>query len=311
LVEAYDLVIVGAGPAGLTAAIFASSMGLKTLVLEGRAVGGQAAEAPIVENYPGFLSVPGDELVRLMYEQAKNLGAEIRFPERVVELELKGPVKRVITEEDVYEGKAVIIACGAKHRALGVPGEDEFSKGGGVSYSVRCDAPLFKGKTVAVVGGGNSAASAALMLNGLAGKVYMVQMLERLTADRILRDRVVKAGIEVLYNTVVKAFEGDKVVKRIVLRNLKTGEVKRLDVDGVLIAIGTVPEGEVVKRAGVAVDENGYVIVDRFMKTSIEGVFAAGDITGDPKYLAKAVGEGAVAAISASNYVKTLSGEKP
>ncbi|WXG40461.1 MAG: thioredoxin-disulfide reductase [Candidatus Freyarchaeum deiterrae] len=299
-----QLLICGAGPAGLSAAIYAGRFGLDTVVLEEKVSGGQAAMAANVENYPGFTSIRGMELMDVMRKQAEQSGSEIRDLVPVKKIEREGEKFKIVSQTDTYIVDAVIIATGREHTKLGVPGEERLT-GRGVSYCATCDGPLFKGKRVLVVGGGNTACSEALYLSEIAGKVHMAHRRDDLRAEayykRVLQDR----EVHIHWNTEVKEIEGDKIVKRIRLFNNKTGEEILLDVDAVFIAVGYEPMSEIAREAGVEVDNEGYIIVDREQKTNVEGIFAAGDVTGGGVFqIAKAVGEGTTAAINAYLYIR-------
>ena len=297
----YDLIIIGVGPAGLSAAIYSARMGLKTLVL-GESLG-LAAEATIIENYPGFRRISGLELVEKMREQAEEFGAVIHLPETVVDLDLKGKIKSVKTEASTYKCGAIIIATGCIHRKLNIPGEEEF-KGKGVSYCVTCDGPFFKGKKVAVVGGGNAAATAALYLKDLASNVFLIHRREDLRADEILKRRVIDSGVSILFNSEVKAIVGRNFVEKVVVFNKKTGEENLLEIDGVFIYVGEEPQSGLAKKAGVLVDDEGFIIVNRRQETNIEGVYAAGDVTGNVRQIGTAVGEGITAAVNSYLYLR-------
>jgi len=301
----WDLIIIGAGPAGLSAAIYAARMGLDVLVVEKGLAGGLLLEVPFIENYPGFpKGVSGPDLAKLMAEQARSSGAEIRELEEAVELDLRGDVKAVRTSKASYEARAVLIATGSSHRKLGVPGEEEF-RGRGVSYCGLCDGPLFKGKRVLVVGGGNAAATTALFLSDLASEVLLVHRRDVLRAEEALVRRLAEKGIKLILNSVVVAIEGDEVVRAVRLRNVKTGEERSLEVDGVFIQIGEVPNSELAARAGVEVDERGFIIVDVRQRTNLPGVYAAGDVTNHPvKQVATAVSQGIVAAVEAYGFIR-------
>ncbi len=300
--ERWELIIVGAGPAGLAAGAHAARSGLRTLILDGKLSGGLAAEAPLIENYPGILSISGRELIDRMIEQCKRFGAEIKELEEVLELELTADEKVVRTIRGDYATSAVIIATGSRHKELEVPGEREFL-GKGVSYCALCDGPFFKGKKVLVVGGGNAAAASALYLVELASNVKLVHRRSQLRADEILVRELRRKGVELLLNAELKEVRGDKVVKSaIISRGDKADEI---EVDGVFIQVGEVPNSEVAKRAGVIVDESGYIIVDNGQRTNVPGVFAAGDVTNCPvKQVGTAVGQGIVAAAGAYRYVR-------
>lgn len=301
--EERELVIVGGGPAGLSAAIYASRLGLDVVLFEAKVVGGQAAEAAVVENYPGFDSIRGMELVERMRQQAEKYGCEIREMEAVKRITREDGKFRVVTSLGEYLAKAVIIATGRERRKLGVPGEEEF-KGRGVSYCATCDAPLYRGKRVLVVGGGNTAASEALYLSEGAREVHLVHRRSDLRAEKVLKERLKERNVIFHWNSVVKKIEGDKLVRRVVIQNLESGEEKVLEVDGVFIAVGEVPSSSIASELGVKLDEEGYIVVDRNQRTNVEGVFAAGDVTGGVMQIVKAAGEGAVAAVNAYLYIR-------
>jgi len=298
-----QLVICGAGPAGLSAGIYAGRFGLDAVVLEAKVSGGQAGEAAIIENYPGFIKIRGMELMDVMRKQAELSGCEIRDLEPVKRIEKDGEKIRVVSEAETYVADAVIIATGREHRKLGVPGEEKLT-GRGVSYCATCDGPLFKGKRVLVVGGGNTACSEALYLSDVAGEVNLVHRRDDLRAEAYYKRVLKEKGVRIHWNTEVKEIEGDKVVERIRLFNNKTGEESVMDIDAVFIAVGHKPVSEVAREAGVKLDDEGYIIVDREQKTNIEGIFAAGDVTGGVFQIATAVGEGAAAAVNAYLYIR-------
>ena len=300
-----EVLVVGAGPAGLSAALYASRMGLETLVLEKGLAGGLMLEIPVLENYPGFPDgISGQELAELMARQARKHGAEIREMEEAIRMDLKGEPKVVETRKATYEAKAVVIATGCSHRTLGVPGEEEF-RGRGVSYCGLCDGPLFRGRRVLVVGGGNAAATTALFLSDLASEVFLVHRRDALRAEEALVRRMAEKGVKLILSSVVVAIEGDDVVRAVRLRNVKTGEESGLQVDGVFIQVGEVPNSELAAKAGVDVDERGFIIVDGRQRTNIPGVYAAGDVTNHPvKQVATAVGQGVVAAVEAYGFIR-------
>jgi thioredoxin reductase (NADPH) len=287
----------------LSAAIYAGRFGLDTVVLEEKVSGGQAALAAIVENYPGFISVRGMELMDVMRKQAEQSGSEIHDLEPVKKMERDGGKIKIVSEKDTYIADAVIIATGREHVKLGVPGEGRLV-GRGVSYCATCDGPLFRGKRVLVVGGGNTACSEALYLSEVAGEVNLVHRRDDLRAEAYYKRVLSERGVKIHWNTEVKEIVGDKIVKSVRLFNNKTGEESLLDVDAVFIAVGYKPMSEIAKEMGVKLDGDGYIIVDREQKTNIEGVFAAGDITGGVFQIAKAVGEGATAAVNAYLYIR-------
>jgi len=301
--EKWELVIIGAGAAGLTAGLYGARSGLKTLILEEKIAGGTTVDAPIIENYPGFLSISGRELMQKMAEQCKKFGVEIHELEKVEKLELDG-TKKVVTDKNIYEASAIIIATGTRHRRLGVPGEEEFG-GRGVSYCAVCDAPFFKDKRVLVVGGGNSAAITALYLSELASTVKLVHRRAQLRAEEALVRKLKRKNVEILWNTEVKEIKGDTLVKTTIIYNNKTGETDTLEVDGVFVQVGEIPNSEFAKKAEINVDRAGYIVVDTHQRTNKEGVYAAGDITNRPvKQIGTAVGEGIIAATDAYGYIR-------
>jgi len=303
--EHWDVVIIGAGPAGLTAGIYSARSGLKTLVLEERTSGGAAADTPLVDNYPGFPDgIGGRDLSDRMAKHCRKVGAEIRELEEVAGLELGDEKNIVKTDRTAYTASAVIIASGCHYRTLGVPGESEF-RGRGVSYCALCDGAFFKGRRVLVVGGGNSAAVSAIYLSNLASDVKLAHRRSQLRAEKALEEDLHAQGVKILWNTELKEIMGDKKVVKAVLLSNKTGETTKIDVDGVFIQVGEVPNSEFAKEAGIAVDEGGYIIVDDRQRTSIDGVYAAGDVTKSPvKQIGTAVGQAIIAANEAFGHIK-------
>ncbi|MEM3579094.1 MAG: thioredoxin-disulfide reductase [Candidatus Bathyarchaeia archaeon] len=303
--ETWDLIIIGAGPAGLTAGIYAARSGMKALIIEEKIAGGTVGDAPIIENYPGFEKISGVELAQKIAAQCRKLGTVIHEFERVAALDLKSEEKIVKTDKGVYKAKTVIIASGSIHSELGVPGEREF-RGRGVSYCGICDGPLFKGKRVLVVGGGNSAVATALYLAELASEVKVAHRRDAFRAEEArVKTLIEKRNVEVLWNTEVKEIKGDKIVGKAVLINNKTGETFELPVDGVFIQVGEIPNSKLAREAGVELDEHGYIVVDVRQRTNILGVYAAGDVTNHPvKQVGTAVGQGITAALEAYGYVK-------
>lgn len=297
----YDLIIVGGGPAGLTAAIYSARNKIKTLVLARD--NGVLSYATTIENYPGFRSISGIELVEKFKEQAKEFGAEINEREvlRISKIDSKFEVE---TREQAYEGKAIILALGTEKARLNIEDEDKFI-GKGISYCAICDAPFFKNKIVAVVGGSNSAATSALELAQHAKKVYIIYRKERMRCEEILSKKLDEKGVEIIPNSIVKKVEGDKVLKRVVIN--RGGKEERLELDGLFIEIGYVPSSAIAKNLGVKLDNN-FIKVNNKMETNIEGVFAAGDITtgsGGLRQIVTACAEGAIAATSAFKYLKS------
>jgi thioredoxin reductase (NADPH) len=303
--ESWDLIIIGGGAAGLAAGIYAARSGLETLVLEEKMAGGTTADAPLVENYPGFQSISGMELAQKMVAQCKGTGVIIREFEKVLSLDLNGEKKIVKTNRTVLETETVIIASGSHYREIGVPGEKEFL-GKGVSYCGICDGPLFKGKRVLVVGGGNSALITALYIAGLASEVKVAHRRDAFRAEEALVKALKeKANIEILWNSEVKEIKGEKLVNKVTIFNRNTGETKELLVDGVFVQVGETPNSQLAKEAGVEVDKDEYVMIDIRQRTNIAGVYAAGDVTNHPvKQVGTAVGQGITAALEAYGYIR-------
>jgi thioredoxin reductase (NADPH) len=303
--ENWDLIIIGAGAAGLAAGIYGARSGLKTLLIEEKMPGGTTADAPIVENYPGFFKISGAELADKKVLHAKKTGAIIHELETVTALDLKGEKKIVKTAHAEYEASAIIIATGAHYREMGVKGEKEF-RGRGVSYCGVCDGPFFKGKRVLVVGGGNSACITTLYLSGLAAEVVVVHRKEAFRAENALvKDIESKGNVKVYWNTEVKEIKGEKTVKTAVLYDTKTGETRELPVDGVFVQIGESPNSQLAKESGVEVEEDGSIKIDINQRTNIPGVYAAGDVTNHPvRQIGTAVGQGITAALEAYGFIR-------
>lgn len=298
----YDLIILGAGPAGLTAGIYAARGGLNAVIVESKAVGGQAALTAEIENYPGFASVSGYELVSLMQAQCEALGVSFVF-DAPVALALEGDVKRVDTAySGTLEARAVVLATGALPRTLGIERESELM-GGGVSYCATCDGAFFRGKPVAVVGGGNTAVEDALYLEKFASEVYLIHRRDALRADAILADRVKNSGVHIVWDSVVTALDGDKKLQSVTLKNVKSGDTSSLAVNGLFVAVGQKPATEGL--TGVELD-GGYIVTDSEMRTSLPGVFAAGDVR--KKTLRQVVTAAADGAVAAESAIKFLNG---
>jgi len=305
--ELFDLIIVGAGPAGLTACLYASRSLLKTLLLEKGPVGGQVIYTDLIENYPGFPGgISGYELIERIQKQLEDY--EYQFlQEEVIDLREVEEVKEVhLSSGKVLKAKAVILALGAKPRKLGVPGEKEFT-GRGVSYCAICDGPFFKGEEVAVIGGGNTALQEALYLTKYVKKVYLIHRRETFRATSILQERVKKnPQIEIIIPAVVEEIKGEDRVEKLVYRDLKSNKKRELEVAGVFIFIGHEPETGWLKGK-LEMDESGFIIVDREMRTSRPGIFACGDCVSKKfRQIINACGEGAVAALNAEEYIKNL-----
>lgn len=298
----YDVIILGAGPAGLTAAIYTGRAWLKTLILESGSIGGNAAIADKIDNYPGFpMGIMGEELMDNFRQQAERFGAEIRN-EEVVSIENTLEAKKVITPEGEYLARALIIATGAKRRELGVVGEHEFM-GRGVSYCATCDGAFFRGFPVAVVGGGESALKEALYLADIASKVYLIHRREGFRATRDTVDKLIKhPKIERKLNRVVKRVEGDTLMSRLILQDVATQAEEVLEVEGLFVSIGLVAGAEFT--GGLLEMRDGYILTDEDMQTSVPGIFAAGDIRAKRmRQVASAVGDGAQAGMAVSDYL--------
>jgi len=304
--ELFDVIIIGGGPSGLTAAIYASRMGMKTLLLERELFGGRAIYAPIVENFPGFPEgISGAELTERMVKQAEKFGIEVKFPEEVLDLELDGTIKTVTTRNGQYQSLAIIIATGTQRKKLLVSGETEFL-GRGVSYCAVCDGPLFRGKTIAVIGYDDEALEDALHLSGFSKNVYLITPNEELDAAETLVNEFEKRENIKVVKARVKAILGDGSVKAVSILDSRSNEETEISVDGVFISLGGVPMTDLVKKAGTMVDERGCIKVDRRQTTNVEGVYAAGDCTCGGMQIVTAVGEGAMAAMQASRYIKNI-----
>jgi len=304
-----DVIIIGAGPAGLTAAQYAARANLRVVVLEELAVGGQALLINRLENYPGSPDViSGFELIRSMEEQARGFGAQISF-ETVSKVEKGHELFIITTSAGQRMAHAVIVASGAKHKELGVRGEKEFN-GRGVSYCATCDGSFFKGKPMLVIGGGDAACDEATYLANLSDRIIHIHRRDRFRAQKALAERVLKnKNIEVRFNTECLEIMGSDKVNRVRLKNNKTQEIYEEEVAAVFIFVGTVPRTSFL--SGVNLDHGGYIITDCFMETNIKGLFAAGDVRATPfRQIVVAAGEGAVAAHTASLYLDELKGER-
>lgn len=297
----YDVIIIGAGPAGLCAGIYATRGGLKTAVIECKSVGGQAQTAADIQNYPGIISTSGFDLCYTMMNQCSSFGAEFIFDE-ITAVSLDENVKKItLASGQIVESKTVIIASGASARKLDVENEENFI-GKGVSYCATCDGAFFKGKTVAVIGGGNTAAEDALYLEKLASKVYLVHRRDALRADKILCDRLEKSIVSIVWDSVVQSLSGEDKVAQITLKNVKTDALTSLSVDGVFVAIGQIPNSQLFENVGKTA--SGYIITNEVMRTSVDGVYAVGDVRN--KTLRQVVTACADGAIAADDIIKTL-----
>ena len=290
-----DLVIVGAGPAGLTAGIYASRAGLTGIVLDSSIAGGQLAVTPVVENYPGFSSIGGKELVAALLAQARAY-LPVHEGEEVLDIKL-GRTVEVYTSQAVYTTRALMVATGATWKALGIDGEERLL-GRGISYCASCDGYLYKGKNVLIVGGGNTALTDALHLKNLGVNVRIVHRRDSFRAEQRLQDAVTREEIPVLWNRTVETLEGKEKLTGVILRDTVTNEVETLPVDGLFLAIGIIPNTGVVAHLGVGMRPDGYIRTDGQGRTNLPRIYAAGDVTGGVQQIVTAVSEGGVAAMS-------------
>ncbi len=299
----YDVVIIGGGPAGLTAGLYTARAGLKSILLERGVFGGQIINARLVENYPGFPEgISGAELGEFMYQQAIKYNLET-FTTEVTEVKPKN-IYEVSTTEGSIQTKSIIIAAGSEYRKLDVDGEKRLS-GYGISYCATCDGLFFRGRNVAVVGGGDTAITDALELIQHANKVYVIHRRDKLRAGKFLQQRALThPKLEFIWNTVVDEILGDKMLSELTLYNVKTGQRSILKVDGVFIAVGLIPNSCIFSNI-LELDNNGYIITDQTMATSAAGIFAAGDIRkNSARQIATAVGDGVTAAMTTFKFIQ-------
>ncbi len=290
-----DLVIVGAGPAGLTAAIYAERAGLDSVVIERGNIGGQVAITPVVENYPGFTRIGGKTLMDMMAQQAAQY-TDIHQGEEVLDVSRTDAQFDIRTNRASYTAKALLISAGAVSKKLDLPGEKEF-QGKGISYCASCDGYFYKdGKKVAVIGGGNTAATEALYLKNIGVDVTIIHRRDKLRAEKFLQDSLAANNIPIIWNTTVSEIRGDRFLKDVVLENVKDGTKSTMPVDGLFIAIGYVPNNELAQKLSIETDDEGYIKTGKGYRTNVPGVYAAGDITGGFKQIVTAVGQGATAA---------------
>lgn len=302
----FDVIIIGGGPAGYSAALYTARASLNTLVIERMSVGGQMTLTGDIENYPGFdEGVDGFTLGMKMMQGAEKFGARTEYAE-VISVELHGEIKKINTTSGEFFAKVVIIASGANARQLGVEGENELI-GRGVHYCAHCDGRFYKGKTVVVVGGGNSAVSDALYLSRLAGKVYLVHRRDTLRATKIYHEPLLKAeNIEFVFDSVIDEFIAEKRVNAVNVSNVKNGEKRTIECDGVFVSVGREPVTEFLGGA-LPLDKNGYIVADETTKTDIAGVFAVGDVrTKALRQVVTAASDGAVAAHFAEEYLSGI-----
>lgn len=302
----YDVIIAGAGPAGMTAAVYASRANLDTALMERGVPGGQMVDTEDIENYPGYESILGAELSNKMFEHAKKFGAEYIYG-NISEVIDHGHYKEVIAGDKTYRTKALIIATGAQYKKLGIPGEEELT-GRGVSYCAVCDGAFFKDRELVVIGGGDSAVEEGVYLTRFAKKVTIIHRRDELRAQKILQERAfANEKVEFIWDTVVEKINGENgKVTSVSLRNVKTEERTDFATDGVFVYIGMVPLSEPFKSLGI-VDEEGYIPTNENMETKIPGIFAAGDVrVKDLRQVVTATGDGSIAAEAAIKYIETL-----
>lgn len=301
----YDIIIIGAGPAGLTAAVYARRAEKSVLVLEKGVFGGQVTYSPLIENYPGFAAMSGNEFAEKLIDQALSQGADIEM-ETVTEIRDNGSSKTVVTEEGEHEAKAVIIATGVKHRQIGLPNENELV-GEGVSYCAVCDGAFFRGQTVAVLGGGNSALQEAALLSETCKKVYVIQNLDYLTGEAKLAEKLkARDNVEFIMGTVISALNGEKALESLTLRREADGAESKLEVSGLFVAIGLIP-GNAAFADIAGLDEWGYIDSDESCLTKTPGIFTAGDCRKKQiRQITTAAADGSVAALAACRYIDSM-----
>ena len=298
----YDTIIIGAGPAGMTAALYAARSNLKVALIEGGLPGGQMNNTSDIENYPGYANISGPELAEKMFEPLENLGVEHLYG-LVENIEDHGDVKKVITDDEEFETRTVIVATGSKHRLLGVPGEEELNSRG-VSYCAVCDGAFFRDQDLLVVGGGDSAVEEAIFLTQFAKSVTIVHRRDELRAQKVLQDRAfANEKIKFIWDSVVKEIKGENRVESVEIENVKTGQVTDQAFGGVFIYVGLDPVSDFVQELQIR-DQAGWIVTDDHMKTSVAGVFAVGDVRQkDLRQVTTAVGDGAIAGQEAYKYI--------
>lgn len=304
--KTFDIIILGGGPAGLSAAIYAARSAAKTAIIDISMLGGQPSNYLELENYPGFAKIGGYDLMEKFEEHADMFGIQ-KFPmEEIQSVDLTSDIKTVTTLNGEFKAKSIIIATGAQSKKLGVEGEKEFV-GRGASYCAVCDGAFYKDKVVAVVGGGNAAVEEACYLTKFASKVYLIHRRDELRADKIVQERAFKnEKLEFIYDTIVNKINGENLVKSATIENVKTHEIKDLAIDGIFPYIGFEPNADLF-TGQVKQDKNGFIIVDEAMQTSVKGVYAIGDVRVTPlRQVITAAADGAIAAVYAGRYIETL-----
>jgi thioredoxin reductase (NADPH) len=295
----YELAIIGAGAAGYSAAIYAERSGIKTIIIDKGFGGGLANVSPKIENYPGFESISGIDLMEKMKQHASKY-AEIHYNEEVKSIDKNKEKLSIITDKETYNVKAIILCTGTDYRKLGAPGEKELT-GKGVSYCATCDGFFFKDKKVAVVGGGNTALIEAIFLKQIGSKeVYVLHRRDQLRAEKAYEDEAINKGVKIMYNTHIESINGNEKIRSINLHDVKSEKKSNFPIDGVFISIGEEPQNKLAKSLGVKLDEKGFIITDKQQRTNVKGIYAAGDITGGLRQVVTACAEGAIAALTST-----------
>lgn len=304
----YDVIVIGSGPGGMTAALYASRSNLSTLLIERGVPGGQLINTAEIENYAGFKSIKGPELANNMYEGATQFGAEYTFGD-VREVIDGKEYKEVVTSNKVFKARAIVIATGAEHKKIGIPGEEQLN-GRGVSYCAVCDGAFFRDRPLVVIGGGDSAVEEGTYLTQFASEVTIIHRRDELRAQKILQDRAFSNDkVNFIWNTVVEEIQGENNVQSLRLRNVETNEVSDFSADGVFIYIGLIPNTKAFESLGIT-DEEGWIVTDTQMETSVPGIFAVGDVRDTVlRQVATAVGDGSIAGDAAFKYIEKLKEE--
>jgi len=298
----YELAIIGGGPAGYTAGIYAARAGINAVIIDKGLGGGLAAISPKIENYPGFKSISGMELVEKMKEHSSIYTKQI-FNEEVDKIEKNNDFFEIQTDKKKYIVKSIILCTGTEYRKLNATGEKKL-QGKGVSYCATCDGFFFKNKKVAVVGGGNSALIESIYLKQIGCKeVYVIHRRDKLRAEKAYEDEAISKGVKIIFNTHLESINGEDRVENLEIHNVETNKKTELEIDGVFISIGEEPQNELAKKLGVKLDERGFIITDAQQRTNIKGIYAAGDITGGLRQVVTACAEGAIAALSSTESV--------
>jgi thioredoxin reductase (NADPH) len=295
----YELAIIGAGPAGYSAAIYAVRSGIKTILFDKKGGGGLAVLSPNIENYPGYESISGADLAEKMRQHASKY-TEMKFVEEVQKITKKNDIFHIQTSEKKYQVKAVLLCMGTEYRKLNIPGEKELS-GKGVSYCATCDGFFFKDKKVAVVGGGNTAVIESIYLKQIGAKeVSVIHRRDQLRAEKAYEDEAISKKVNFIFHTQVEQINGSNILESLDIINVKTKKKSSIKVDGVFISIGEEPQNKLAKELGIKLNKDGYIIVDKQQRTNIKGIYAAGDITGGLRQVVTACAEGAIAALAST-----------